>query len=97
MISSRMLNISMVIGHHYEYAEYSRSRNGKKHTLVRRHKVYELRCDECGNVFMKTSKELRKPYGSHCCSNCNHYKFAQKQSAILRQYNKWDASSSRNI
>ncbi len=92
-----MLNIFMVIGHHYEYAEYLRSRNGKKHTLVRRHRVYELLCDECGQIFMKTSTELRKPHGSHCCSNCNRYKFAQKQSAILRQYNKYDASSSKPI
>ena len=87
----------MLIGEHYEYATYHRTRNGLRHELVRKHKIYELRCDSCGNIFMRTSKEMHKTSGGHCCSSCNFHKFAQTQSVIIRQYNILDASSGIKI
>ena len=92
-----MLNICMLVGEHYEYATYNRTRNGVCHKLVRKHKVYELRCDSCGDIFMRTSKEMHKTSGGHCCSSCNYHRFAQAQSALVRTYNSLDASSSVKI
>jgi len=87
----------MLIGYHYEYNTYTRIRNGKSHNIVRKHKVYELRCDNCNLIFMRTSKELHNIHGSHCCKNCNYHKFAQKQSVIIKLYNRLDASSGLKI
>jgi hypothetical protein len=83
----------MLLGYHWEYKTYIRTRNNKKHQLVRKHKVYELQCDSCSDIFMRTSKELHNKHGGHCCEKCNYHKFAQRQSIIVKQYNKLDASS----
>jgi len=87
----------MYLGEHWEYHKYTRTRNGVAHELTRRHRVYELRCDSCQTVFMRTSKQLHAKHGSHCCGDCDQKAFAQKQSALIRRYNRIDASSSQTI
>ncbi len=80
-----------------EYRTYNRTRCGKKEECTIGYTVYILRCDNCGHDFTRTSKVFDKRSAAHVCSNCNQKKFAQKQSSILRQYNKYDASSSKTI
>jgi len=80
-----------------EYRTYNRTRRGKKEKCTIGYTVYILRCDNCGHDFTRTSKVFDKRSSAHVCSNCNQKKFAQKQSSILRQYNKYDASSSKTI
>ena len=80
-----------------EYRSYFRTRNGVKEQCSVNYTVYILRCDNCGFEFSRTSKVFDKRSYAHVCSNCNQKRFAQKQSSILRQYNKYDASSSKTI
>ena len=76
---------------------YRRTRNGVQEQCRTTRTVYKIRCDVCESVFTRTSKELNRRSSAHCCSSCDSKRFAQKQSATLRQYNKWDASSSKTI
>lgn len=80
-----------------EYRTYYRTRLGNKQECSVGYNVYILRCDNCGFEFSRTSKEFDKRSSAHVCSNCNQKQFAQRQSSILRQYNKYDASSSKTI
>jgi hypothetical protein len=87
----------MVISEKREHVTYNRMRNGKKHICHTTRKVYHIRCDSCGDEFYRDSKHFNQRSSAHCCRKCNPKRFAQRQSAILRQYDKWDASSSKTI
>ena len=76
---------------------YTRHRNGVKQTCNTTCTIYFIRCDNCGFEFTRSSKKFDKRSSAHVCSNCHQKQFAQRQSAILRQYNKYDASSSKTI
>ncbi len=76
---------------------YTRIRFGKQEQCNNSYTMYFLRCDECGFEFTRTSKQFNTRSAAHVCGNCNQKQFAQKQSSVLRQYNKWDASSSKTI
>ena len=55
--------------------------------------VYSIRCDNCERLFTRTAKEINRSSSAHCCNQCDPKRFAQRQSSILRKFNKWDASS----
>jgi len=94
---SRVLNILMILETTKEYRTYIRTRNGKKERCSVGTTIYILRCDNCSSEFTRSSKVFNNRSSAHVCSNCNQKVFAQQQSSILRQYNKWDASSSKTI
>ena len=87
----------MIIDSVQVITRYNRTRNGVQEQCRTTRTVYKIRCDVCENEFTRTSKELNRRSSAHCCSSCDSKRFAQKQSATLRQYNKWDASSSKTI
>ena len=87
----------MIIDSVQVVTRYRRTRNGVQEHCRTTQTVYKIRCDVCESVFTRTSKELNRRSSAHCCSKCDSKRFAQKQSATLRQYNKWDASSSKTI
>ena len=87
----------MIIDSAQIVTRYRRTRNGVQEQCRTTRTVYKIRCDVCESVFTRTSKELNRRSSAHCCSHCDSKRFAQKQSATLRQYNKWDASSSKTI
>ena len=87
----------MIIDSAQVVTRYRRTRNGVQEQCRTTRTVYKIRCDVCESVFTRTSKELNRRSSAHCCSHCDSKRFAQKQSATLRQYNKWDASSSKTI
>jgi len=87
----------MIIGETREHTVYSRWRNGRRELCNTTRKLYHLRCDSCGQEFYRHSKQFDTRSAAHVCTNCNQKQFAQKQSSVLRQYNKWDASSSKPI
>jgi len=87
----------MIIDSAQVVTRYRRTRNGVQEQCRTTRTVYKIRCDVCESVFTRTSKELNRRSSAHCCSICDSKRFAQKQSATLRQYNKWDASSSKTI
>jgi hypothetical protein len=87
----------MIIGEAKLRTSYFRHRHGKRQTCFTTQTIYKIRCDSCEAEFTRTSKEINRRSSAHCCSNCDNKRFAQKQSAILRQYKKWDASSSKTI
>lgn len=80
-----------------EFRTYYRIRNGKKQECIVGTTIYILRCDNCYCEFTRSSKVFDKRSYAHVCSNCNQKKFAQRQSSIIRHYNKHDASSSKLI
>ena len=87
----------MIIDVCKEFRPYYRSRYGKRQKCYVGYKIYYLRCDNCSFEFIRTSKTFDKRSYAHVCANCNQKKFAQKQSSVIRQYNKYDASSSKTI
>ena len=87
----------MIIDSAQVVTRYRRTRNGVQEQCRTTRTVYKIRCDVCESVFTRTSKELNRRSSAHCCSHCDSKRFAQKQSSTLRQYNKWDASSSKPI
>tara|TARA_B100000989_G_scaffold147781_1_gene110101 strand:+ start:9090 stop:9353 length:264 start_codon:yes stop_codon:yes gene_type:complete len=87
----------MILEKLQKHRTYYRTRCGKKQKCVIGYTVYILRCDNCGCEFTRTSKVFNRRSSAHVCSDCNQKKFAQKQSSILRQYKKYDASSSKTI
>ena len=87
----------MIIDSAQVVTRYRRTRNGVQEQCRTTRTVYKIRCDVCESEFTRTSKELNRRSSAHCCSSCDSKRFAQKQSATLRQYNKWDASSSKTI
>ena len=56
-----------------------------------------MRCDNCGEEFVRTAKQINRASSAHCCNQCDAKRFAQSQSASLRKFKKWDASSSKKI
>jgi len=76
---------------------YYRTVNGRKQKCWTTKTVYSIRCDNCERLFTRTAKELNRSSSAHCCDHCNPKKFAQRQSSILRKFNKFDASSSKKI
>ena len=88
----------MILGTAKLHTGYFRYRNGVRQHCRTTCTVYLIRCDSCGTEFTRTSKQLNYRSSAHCCDVfCNPRKFAQKQSAILRKFTKWDASSSKTI
>jgi hypothetical protein len=78
-------------------SSYFRFRNGKRERCWTTQTIYHIRCDNCEREFTRTAKEINRASAAHCCDQCDPKRFAQKQSATLRQYNKWDASSGKTI
>jgi len=87
----------MIIGEAKLRTGYFRTRNGVRERCFTTQTIYKIRCDLCGVSFTELVRSLIVVSAAHVCSNCDHKRFAQKQSATLRQYNKWDASSSKPI
>jgi len=87
----------MILSESHEHCTYVRWRNCKREVCKTTRKLYHLRCDSCNTTFYRTSKQFNAKSAAHVCGDCDQKKFAQKQSSVLRQYNKWDASSSNPI
>ena len=87
----------MILGEAQIRTDYFRTRNGVRERCFTTKTIYKIRCDVCEYEFTRTSKELNRRSSAHCCSNCDSKRFAQKQSSVLRHFNKWDASSSKTI
>ncbi len=96
-LPSRLLNIFMILDTSQIKTTYYRTRNGVQQQCSTTQTVYNIRCDVCESLFTRTSKKLNKRSSAHCCNRCDSKRFAQSQSAILRQYKRWDASSSKKI
>ena len=79
------------------YTYYWRRLRGKKHKVSTVKTIYNMRCDNCGEEFVRTAKEINRASSAHCCNQCDAKRFAQSQSASLRKFKKWDASSSKKI
>lgn len=91
----------MYLGHSKKSNCHKRIRNGKEESVTTQQKVYILRCDSCGNVFERSSKEMKPTRASneytHVCKDCNCKSFAQHVSSQTRRVNGYDASSSISI
>jgi len=87
----------MIIGEAREHKSYTRNRKGKREVCHTTRKIYHLRCDNCEREFYRHSNQFDTRSSAHVCSQCDQKRFAQKQSSTLRQFNKWDASSTKPI
>ena len=87
----------MIIGEAKLHTHYYRIRTGKRQKCFTTQTVYSIRCDNCEREFTRTAKEINRSSSAHCCDHCDAKRFAQRQSSILRKFNKWDASSSKTI
>lgn len=76
---------------------YYRTLHGRRQKCWTTETIYKIRCDNCEREFTRTAKEINRASAAHCCNQCDPKRFAQRQSAVLRKFNKYDASSSRNI
>ena len=87
----------MIIGEVKLNTYYYRTLRGQRQKCWTTQTVYSIRCDNCEREFTRTAKELNRSSSAHCCNQCDTKRFAQRQSSILRKFNKWDASSSKTI
>jgi len=76
---------------------YYRTVNGRRQKCWTTRTVYSIRCDNCEGLFTRTAKELNRSSSAHCCNMCDPKRFAQRQSSILRKFNRLDASSGKTI
>ena len=94
------INNSMQMSNYIKQNKHIRKRNGHLETVHTKQTVYVLKCDCCGKIYNRPSKQ-HKSVNKHVCSECNHYKFAQTisvQSRRINQYvNQIDASSSKPL
>ena len=60
-----------------------KSKKGKEHEYTRQSTVAIFRCDNCGEIFERSLKQINRKRLSnnyfHCCSNCNAKVFAQRK------------------
>jgi transcription initiation factor IIE alpha subunit len=72
------------------------SKLGKEHEYYRRQTLAIFRCDNCGNIFERTLKNIdRKRLSNnyfHCCSNCDAKRFAQRKGVEKKKI--WDMPAS---
>ena len=87
----------MIVGEAKLNTFYYRTLRGRRQKCWTTRTVYSIRCDSCEQLFTRTSKEINRSSSAHCCNQCNPKRFAQRQSSILRKFNKWDASSGKTI
>jgi hypothetical protein len=71
--------------------EYSRlSKQGKKHTYTRNHKMARLVCDSCARPFERRISQIDPRRltvnHTHVCSNCNPKQFAQRKGVESRRF-----------
>lgn len=76
----------MFIGFKIEKTQHTRtSKSGVSHTYKRKKTFVELRCDNCGEVFLRPKGSMSPNRLSnrffHCCSSCDPKRFAQKKGA----------------
>lgn len=87
----------MFIKIRYELNEYVRpSKNGIKHTYVKKRALIELRCDNCNEIFTRpranmSPKRLNNNY-FHVCNTCDNKRFAQKKR--IQKTKIWDMKAS---
>ena len=90
----------MQISDYIKKNEHIRVRNGQHEIVHTKQTIYVLKCDCCGKVYTRPSKQ-HKSADKHVCSECNHYKFAQTISVQSRKVNRYvnqiDASSSKPL
>ena len=83
----------MIVGEAKLNTYYYRTLKGRRQKCWTTCTVYSIRCDNCEQLFTRTAKEINRSSSAHCCNQCDPKRFAQRQSSILRKFNKWDASS----
>lgn len=87
-----------------ETVEQTFTRNSKlgiSHVYVRKKTVVVLRCDNCKKIFYRDKGKLdpRRLNNNffHCCSMCDHKKFAQRKAVERRTVWDMPASSLKDI
>jgi len=80
---------------------YTRTRNGKQEKVKSTITSYILQCNNCNNIFSRTSKEFKHGSDVHFCKVCYTKEMAQSRSALARKVNNYvekiDASSSKPL
>jgi len=88
----------MYLGYTFIKQWHQRQQKSVKRNL----QVYALMCDNCFNLFLRSSKNISKSrlnrWVNHYCGSCGDvYKLAQKDSALRKRTLKYDASSTMPI
>jgi hypothetical protein len=83
-----------------QITEYIRvSKLGKEHCYSKLKTVAEFRCDNCDEIFYRDLKKIARKRLSnnyfHCCSNCDHKRFAQRKGVERKQI--WDMPASTTL
>jgi formylmethanofuran dehydrogenase subunit E len=73
-----------------------KSKNGCCHSYLRKQRIVNLKCDNCGEMFARPRgsmdpKRLSNNY-FHVCNKCNAKQFAQKRS--IEKNNTWKLTAS---
>jgi len=81
-------------------SQHSRvSKTGLEHQYTRSKTVAIFRCDNCDEIFQRDLKHIdRKRLSNnyfHCCSNCDHKRFAQRKGVERKQI--WDMPASTEL
>jgi hypothetical protein len=75
------------------------SKLGEEHVYFRNKTLAVFRCDNCDEVFRRDLKHVdRKRLSNnyfHCCSNCDHKRFAQRKGVERKQI--WDLPASSTL
>ena len=87
----------MIVSEAKMHTWYWRALGGKRLKCHTMQTIYHLRCDNCEGEFTRTAKEINRSSTTHVCGNCDGKKFAQRQSAYEKRFNKIDASSTKPI
>jgi uncharacterized protein YlaI len=75
------------------------SKLGVEHAYVRTKTIAMFQCDNCDETFERdlkkiSSKRLSNNY-FHCCSNCDHKRFAQRKGVERKKI--WDLPASSTL
>lgn len=89
----------MYLGEYEKKTRHKRlSKNGHKHSYVRKKRWVRLRCDCCETEFERERRSMDPNRLNnnffHVCENCDAKRFAQKRGAEKRTIWKLTASSS---
>ncbi len=90
----------MYLGQTQQEKIYTRaSKLGVTHEYTRVETQLHFRCDQCNEVFTRpkgsvSPKRLSNNY-FHCCSNCDHKRFAQRKGVERRLI--WDMPASSTL
>ena len=75
------------------------SKLGASHAYVRNKTMAVFRCDNCDDMFKRDLKHIdRKRLSNnyfHCCSGCDHKRFAQRKGVERKKI--WDMPASTTL